>query len=294
MIEPALARHRGRLVKLMGDGLLAEFASVVDAAACAVAIQDAAAPARRQPRRRLRLRIGLNLGDVVVEGDDLMGDGVNVAARLEGLAEPGGIVVSGTAYDHLHGKLGLGFASLGDSEGGGQARRRGVRRVDDGERGGLDRRVAPEVRADQRAVERPAVLGVGGRVDADEGPAAVTHPSNAVCWVGSRMSPVVQRNTMTAYCARFAGFITVASFESWTTNPFAAPRVWMSARPLTICERVHEARGFPENQHLEGLAALSPCDSALPPGQKNENEQEETAAPGAGVIGCSWQPPASP
>jgi class 3 adenylate cyclase len=112
VIEPALRRHRGRLVKLMGDGLLAEFPSVVDAAACALAIQDANAAHEAGRADALRLRIGVNLGDVVIDGDDLLGDGVNIAARLEGLAEPGGVVVSGTVYDHLHGKLGLRFASL--------------------------------------------------------------------------------------------------------------------------------------------------------------------------------------
>lgn len=114
VIEPALRRHRGRLVKLMGDGLLAEFPSVVDATACALAIQDGSAANEAGRADALRLRIGLNLGDVVVEGDDLLGDGVNIAARLEGLAEPGGIVVSGTVYDHLHGKLDLGFVGLGE------------------------------------------------------------------------------------------------------------------------------------------------------------------------------------
>jgi hypothetical protein len=100
LIKPALEEHRGRLVKLMGDGLLAEFASVVDAVACAVAMQASSTA-------DLALRIGINLGDVVVEGDDLYGDGVNIAARLEGVAEPCGIVVSGTARDHLHGQPGL-------------------------------------------------------------------------------------------------------------------------------------------------------------------------------------------
>ena len=107
VIEPQLAVHHGRVVKLLGDGLVAEFASVVDAGAGAVAIQG-------RNQSGLELRIGINLGDVVVEGDDLLGDGVNVAARLEGLAEPGGIVVSGTAFDHLHGQPGLTFGSLGE------------------------------------------------------------------------------------------------------------------------------------------------------------------------------------
>ena len=117
LVEPLLAEHRGRVVKLMGDGALCEFASIVDAVVCAVAIQ------RGMPEReadvveeeRIRFRIGINLGDVVRDKDgDLYGDGVNIAARLEGIAEPGGIVVSGTAYDHLQGKLDCELASLGD------------------------------------------------------------------------------------------------------------------------------------------------------------------------------------
>jgi TolB-like protein/class 3 adenylate cyclase len=115
VIDPLLAEHRGRIVKLMGDGLLAEFGSVVDAVACALAIQ--AATAARQddipPERRIVFRIGINLGDVVVEGDDLLGDGVNIAARLEQLCEPGGVMVSGTAYDHLKGKLNVPFDFAG-------------------------------------------------------------------------------------------------------------------------------------------------------------------------------------
>ena len=116
LIEPLLAEHRGRMVKLMGDGALGEFASVVDAVACAIAIQLGMAEREKDlpEPERIRLRIGVNLGDVVVEDDDLHGDGVNVAARLEGLAEPGGITVSGTAYDHLQGKLGCAFTALSE------------------------------------------------------------------------------------------------------------------------------------------------------------------------------------
>lgn len=108
VIDPLLGEHKGRTVKLMGDGALVEFGSVVDAVACAVALQRAVAvrQATVPPERRIVFRIGVNLGDVVVEGDgDLLGDGVNVAARLEQLCEPGGVLVSGTAYDHLRGKL---------------------------------------------------------------------------------------------------------------------------------------------------------------------------------------------
>ncbi|WP_343074113.1 rhodanese-like domain-containing protein [Microvirga zambiensis] len=109
VIDPLLAEHHGRIVKLMGDGAIAEFGSVVDAATFAVTMQkDVAASQAQVPTdKRIVFRIGINLGDVVVEDGDLLGDGVNVAARLGQLCEPGGILISGTAYDHLHGKLDL-------------------------------------------------------------------------------------------------------------------------------------------------------------------------------------------
>ena len=116
-IEPLIAEYRGRVVKLMGDGALCEFASVVDAVACAVVIQRGMAERERNvpDDERIQFRIGVNLGDVVLEEDgDLYGDGVNVAARLEQLAEPGGITLSGTAYDHLQGRLGFGLEFLGE------------------------------------------------------------------------------------------------------------------------------------------------------------------------------------
>ena len=109
IIDPQVAAHRGRVFKTMGDGFLAEFASVVDAVACAAAIQRANASASS----RVELRIGVNLGDVVVDGDDLLGDGVNIAARLEGIADPGGLCISGAAHEHLKGKLDLAFDDLG-------------------------------------------------------------------------------------------------------------------------------------------------------------------------------------
>ena len=108
--------HRGRVVDSPGDNLLAEFASVVDAVECAVAIQhdlkarNAELPAPRQ----MVFRIGINLGDVIVEGDRLYGDGINIAARIEGLAEGGGICISGTAYDQVENKLSVGYAWLGE------------------------------------------------------------------------------------------------------------------------------------------------------------------------------------
>ena len=118
VIDPEIAAHNGRLVKLMGDGALVEFASVVDAVACAVAIQrEMAARDEDMPEdRRITFRIGINLGDVIVDGEDIYGDGVNIAARLEGLAEPGGICVSRTVFNHVKGKVDFGFDDLGERE----------------------------------------------------------------------------------------------------------------------------------------------------------------------------------
>ncbi len=118
LIDPKIAEHHGRLFKLMGDGALVEFASVVDAVACAVAIQDGmAARNENVPEdRRITFRIGVHLGDVMVEGDDLYGDGVNVAARLEGLAEPGGICISQQALDQIETKLDLAYDDLGQQQ----------------------------------------------------------------------------------------------------------------------------------------------------------------------------------
>jgi adenylate cyclase len=116
-MEPLLAEYHDRVVKLMGDGALVEFASVVEAVRCAVLIQRGMAEREAEVPEagRIRFRIGINLGDVIHEADgDLYGDGVNVAARLEQLAEPGGIIVSGTAYDHLEGKLDLPLEFAGE------------------------------------------------------------------------------------------------------------------------------------------------------------------------------------
>nr|WP_298682532.1 adenylate/guanylate cyclase domain-containing protein [uncultured Dongia sp.] len=111
----AIATHRGRIVSAAGDHVLAEFASVVLAVECAVAIQRDLAErnATLSAERQMWFRIGLNLGDVIVEKDDLYGEGVNIAARLQALAEPGGILISGTVFDHVKDKLALGFDALG-------------------------------------------------------------------------------------------------------------------------------------------------------------------------------------
>jgi adenylate cyclase len=114
-IEPATADHHGRIVKLTGDGALMEFASVVDAVACAVAVQEGVAERQADlpENQRIRFRIGINIGDVIIEEEDIYGDGVNVAARLEPLAEPGGICVSRTVYEYTRGKVGFTFEPMG-------------------------------------------------------------------------------------------------------------------------------------------------------------------------------------
>jgi adenylate cyclase len=118
LFEPEIAKHHGRVFKLMGDGLLAEFGSVVDAVECAVVLQRGMAERNNgvNVSQSINVRIGVNLGDVIVEGNDLYGDGVNMAARLQGLAEPGRICVSGKVRDEVHRKLGLGFEDLGERE----------------------------------------------------------------------------------------------------------------------------------------------------------------------------------
>ncbi len=118
LIDPEIDRHKGRLVKLMGDGALVEFTSVVAAVECAAAIQRAvrAHNAEVPEDEKIEFRIGINLGDVIIDGEDIYGDGVNVAARLEGLAEPGGVCVSRTVFDHVKGKVDLGFAHEGEQE----------------------------------------------------------------------------------------------------------------------------------------------------------------------------------
>src|SRR5437667_11956864 len=116
LVDPKIREHRGRIVKTTGDGVLAEFASVVDAVRCAGEIQRTMADRDLDlaEERRLRFRIGVNLGDVIVDGGDIYGDGVNIAARLEGLAAPGGICVSGTVRDHVGDRLPYAFEDMGE------------------------------------------------------------------------------------------------------------------------------------------------------------------------------------
>ncbi len=116
--DPTIKEHRGRIVKTTGDGLLVEFASVVDAVRCAVAVQQgmAARNAGIPAERRIDFRIGINLGDIIKDRGDIFGDGVNVAARLEALAEPGGICVSGVVRDQVRDRLDVAFEDSGEQQ----------------------------------------------------------------------------------------------------------------------------------------------------------------------------------
>src|SRR5262245_29101806 len=118
ILEPLVGERRGRIVKLIGDGVLVEFGSAVNALACAVELQKKMTDANAglPDDRRIVLRIGINLGDVIVEGSDLYGDGVNLAARLQSLAEPGEIWFAASVYDQVEKKLSLGYEDLGTRE----------------------------------------------------------------------------------------------------------------------------------------------------------------------------------
>jgi adenylate cyclase len=118
LTDPKIAEHRGRIVKTTGDGLLAEFASVVDAVRCAVEIQDEMSKRNADvpPERRIEFRVGINLGDIIIDESDIFGDGVNVAARLEALAEPGGICVSRMVRDQVRDKLASSFEDMGEQQ----------------------------------------------------------------------------------------------------------------------------------------------------------------------------------
>jgi adenylate cyclase len=118
LVEPKIVEHHGRIVKTTGNGILAEFASVVDAVRCAVEMQRGMAERNTgiPIDERIEFRVGINLSDVIIEGDDIYGDGVNVAARVEALADAGGVFVSNTVYDHVRDRLSFVFEDLGEQQ----------------------------------------------------------------------------------------------------------------------------------------------------------------------------------
>ena len=116
LVDPTIAKHRGRIVKTTGDGMLLEFASAVDAARCAVEVQRGMAeqnvPVPQD--QRIEFRIGIHVGDIIIDDNDIFGDGVNIAARLEGIAEPGGICISDDAHRQIRGKIDIAFDDIGE------------------------------------------------------------------------------------------------------------------------------------------------------------------------------------
>jgi len=131
LVDTKITEHRGRIVKTTGDGALVEFVSVVDAVRCAVDIQRGMAERNTNvpADKRIQFRIGINVGDIIIDGDDIFGDGVNVAARLEALADPGGIMVSSVVHDQVRDKLSFGFEDMGEQTVKNIARPIGVHRV---------------------------------------------------------------------------------------------------------------------------------------------------------------------
>jgi adenylate cyclase len=113
-VDPAIAQHHGRIVKTTGDGMLVEFASAVDAVTCAVAVQAKMVERNASTARKITFRIGINVGDVIIDGGDIFGDGVNVAARIENECEPGGVYLSDDAFRQVQGKTPFAFDDMGE------------------------------------------------------------------------------------------------------------------------------------------------------------------------------------
>ena len=114
IVDPAIAAHMGRIVKTTGDGMLVEFASAVDAVSCAIEVQSTLAEQVHGGSQKIAFRIGINVGDIIIEGDDIFGDGVIVAARFENECEPGGVCLSGNAFEQVRGNTDFTFVDLGD------------------------------------------------------------------------------------------------------------------------------------------------------------------------------------
>src|SRR5215470_8363693 len=157
LIDPKIAEYGGRIVKTTGDGLLLEFPSVVEAVRCAVDVQRglAARNAHVPADQKIEFRIGINVGDIIIDGDDIYGDGVNVAARLEALADPGGIMVSRVVHDQVQDKLGFEFDDMGEQSVKNIARPIGVHRVHLTEQ--LSQKLSPGGHTERAASERPSI-----------------------------------------------------------------------------------------------------------------------------------------
>jgi TolB-like protein len=156
LVDPAIAAHKGRIVKTTGDGMLVEFASSVDAVTCAIAIQRRMAEqAASAIGAQIQYRIGINIGDIIIDGDDIFGDGVNVAARLEGIAEPGGICISSSAYEQVQDFADLGEHSLKNIS-------RPIRAYAVSQKANPDRRVSTSSSAPRLSIVVLPLTNIGG------------------------------------------------------------------------------------------------------------------------------------
>jgi TolB-like protein/class 3 adenylate cyclase len=159
LIDPKITEHRGRIVKTTGDGMLVEFVSVVDAVRCAVDIQRGMGERNSDipADRRIEFRIGINLGDIIIDGDDIFGDGVNVAARLEALADPGGILVSSIVHDQVRDKLSFGFQNMGEQAVKNISRPVGIHRVELTELTPTSKSSIAQAKTNRAESDRPSV-----------------------------------------------------------------------------------------------------------------------------------------
>lgn len=247
-----IARHRGRIANTAGDGLIAEFPSVVEAVQCAIEVQRELDG--RPKQEALRFRIGIHLGDVIVDGDDLLGEGVNLAARLQAMADPGGILISQQVYDHVHAKLSVAFEYLGEKrpknlpgdvavyrldllgKSRGKASPEGKPRASRPPEPAV---FAPDDLAD-RVVRHAKILGIvwGGLVVVDlaTGPAFWAHWPGIVmvvylCW---KAAPLVVTNWFTRQYARLSVIVVtlvLINLATWTGYPWA---LWPAGALIVI------------------------------------------------------------
>jgi adenylate cyclase len=211
-IAGLVERHDGRIVNTWGDSVIAEFASVVEAVQCAVEIQQEISSQNSDPSQahQMRFRIGINLGDVMVDGSDIFGDGVNIAARLQELAEPGGIVVASSVYDLVHDKLSLGFDCLGRQQ---------------------MKNVAP-VTSYRVTMGGRAAGPHGFRVDEHPAPraAAVAAAAAGAQGMGDRYEPSTWMNSISAQLAnlprRIAAVLTISCFLILINVFTGMHRIW--------------------------------------------------------------------
>jgi len=278
LIDPAIASHRGRLVKTTGDGLLVEFASVIDAISCAVAIQRGMLTrnAAVADERRIVFRVGINIGDIIIDNNDIFGDGVNVAARLETLCEPGGICISRAGNEQVRNKLSLSFADLGEHTVKNIAQAVGVFGL-----AACDIAALPEVPigpvakppADRRWAARPAwraaaavaAVAVGAGLAWWLGrPAAVPEPQGLVGQVEAALAKALPGLSQSARREISQGFAALAQHRALAVAPVAGGTWrtgdWSSREQAEekVLEKCQQVRDEPCALLASGGAVLAP------------------------------------